>query len=82
MANIRFLHVTRSTGLAKTIMQGTVKGERRRGRQRKRCEDNISEWTELKLSDAVRVSENRLEWRKLVVRSSMVPQQSARLRDR
>ena len=34
-------HVSRSSGLAKTILQGTVKGERRQGRQRKRWEDNI-----------------------------------------
>ena len=29
-------HVSRSSGLAKTILQDTVKGERRQGRQRKR----------------------------------------------
>ena len=31
-------HVSRSSGPAKTILQGTVKGERRQGRQRKRWE--------------------------------------------
>ena len=36
-------HVTRSSGLAKTVLQGTVQGGRRRGRQRKRWEDNIKE---------------------------------------
>ena len=40
-------HVSSSSGLAKTILQGTVKGERRLGRQRKRWEDNIREWTSL-----------------------------------
>ena len=40
-----FGHVTRSSGLAKTILQGTVQGGRRRSRQRKRWEDNIKEWT-------------------------------------
>ena len=40
-------HVTRSSGLAKTILQGTVQEGRRRGRQRKRWEDNIKEWTGL-----------------------------------
>ena len=40
-------HVSRSSGLDKTILQGTVKGERRQGRQRKRWEDNIREWTGL-----------------------------------
>ena len=40
-------HVTRSSGLAKSILQGTVQGERRRGRQRKRWEDNVKGWTDL-----------------------------------
>ena len=40
-------HVSRSSGLAKTILQGKVKGGRRQGRQRKRWEDNASEWTSL-----------------------------------
>ena len=34
-------HVSRSSGLAKTILQGTEKGGRRQGRHRKRWEDNI-----------------------------------------
>ena len=34
-------HVSRSSGLAKTILQGTVNGGRRQGRQEKRWEDNI-----------------------------------------
>ena len=34
-------HVSHSPGLAKTILQGTAKGGRRRGRQGKRWEDNI-----------------------------------------
>ena len=36
-------HVSHSSGLAKTILQGTVKGGRRQGRQRKRREDNTRE---------------------------------------
>ena len=38
-------HVFRSSGLAKTILQSTVKGGRKQGRQRKRWEDDIREWT-------------------------------------
>ena len=34
-------HVSRSSCLAKTILQVTVKGGRRQGRQKKRWEDNI-----------------------------------------
>ena len=40
-------HVSRSSGLAKTILQGTVKGGRSQGGQRRRWEDNIREWTGL-----------------------------------
>lgn len=75
-------HVTRSSGLAKIILQGTVQGSRRRGRQRKRWEDNIREWTGLELSDTVRKAENWEEWKKLVAKSSVVPLRSKRLRDK
>ena len=50
-------HVSRSSGLAKTILQGTVQGGRRRGRQKKRWENNIAEWTGLKFCHAVREAE-------------------------
>ena len=66
-------HVPRSSGLAKTILQGTVKG-RRQGRQRERWEDNISEWTGLEFGKSQRAVENRGKWKKLVVKSSVVPQ--------
>ena len=36
-------HVSRSSGLAKTILQRTVKGGRRQGRQKKSWEDKIRE---------------------------------------
>ena len=39
-------HVSRSSGLAEIILQGTVKGGKRWGRQKKRWEDNIREWTD------------------------------------
>ena len=66
-------HVTRASGLAKTVLQGNVRGGRRRGRQRKRWEDNIRDWTGLELSDAVRRAEEREEWRLLVARSYGAP---------
>ena len=52
-------HVSRSLGLAKTILQGTVKGGRRKGGQRKRWEDNIREWRGLELAKSQRAVENR-----------------------
>ena len=75
-------HVSRSSGLAKTVLQGTMKGGRRQGRQRKRWEDNIREWTGLKFAKSQRAVKNRGKWRKLVAKSSVVPQRPSRLRDR
>ena len=70
-------HVSCSSGLAKTILQGIVKGGRRQGRQRKRWEDNIREWTGPEFTKSHRAGENREKWRKLVAKSSVVPQRPA-----
>ena len=75
-------HVSCSSGLVKTILQGTVKGGRRQGRQWKRWEDNIREWTGLEFAMSQRAVENREKWRKLFVKSSVVRQRPSRLRDR
>ena len=40
--------------MVKTVLQGTVKGARRRGRQKKRWEDNIKEWTGMGFGDSLR----------------------------
>ena len=71
-------HVFRSSGLAKTIVQGIVKGGRR---QRKKWEDSIREWTGLEFGRSQRAVENREKWRKLVAKSSVVPQRPSWLRD-
>ena len=47
------------TGIAKMVLQGRVQGGRRNVRQKKRLEDNISEWTALGLGEALRKAE---EW--------------------
>ena len=68
-------HVSCSSGMAKIILQGTVEGRRRQGRQKKRWEDIVREWTGLEFAKSQRAVENREKWRKLVVKSSVVPQQ-------
>ena len=70
-----FGHVSRSSGLAKTILQGTVQGGRRRSRQQKRWENNIAEWTGLKFCHTVREAENNIKWRERVA-TSVAPQRS------
>ena len=52
-------HVSRSSGLAKTILQGTVKRGRRLERQTKRLEDNTREWIGLEFAKSQRAVENR-----------------------
>ena len=54
---------------------------RRQGRQRKRWEDNIREWTSLEFAKSQREVENRKKWRKLVAKSFVVPQRPSWLRD-
>ena len=66
-------HLARSSGLAKTISQGTVKGGRREDRQKKRWEDNIREWTGLELAKSKRAVGNKEKWRELVVKSCVAP---------
>ena len=44
--------------------------------------DNIREWTGLEFVKSQRAVENRKKWRKLVVKSSVVPQHPSRLMDR
>ena len=47
-------HVSRSSGLAKTILQGTVTEGRRQGRQKNKWKDNIREWTGLEFAKSQR----------------------------
>ena len=46
-------------GGAGVYIQGTVKGGRRQGRQRKRWDDNIREWTGLEFAKSQRAMNNR-----------------------
>ena len=58
---------------SKDILQGTVKGKRRRGRQKKRWEDNIKERTGMDFASSTSAAENRTRWKEIVVNSSVVP---------
>ena len=77
-----FGHVSRSSGLAKSILQGTVKGKRKRGRQKKRWVDNINEWTGMDFANSTRAAENRTRWKGIVANLSVMPDDLSRLRDR
>ena len=64
-------HVTRSGGLTKVILQGTVEGRRRRGRPKKSWIDNIAEWTGKSFTETHAMAHNRQEWRDLMRKSIM-----------
>ncbi|KAL8591987.1 hypothetical protein ACOMHN_020465 [Nucella lapillus] len=68
-----FGHVNRHDSLAKTTLQGTVEGGRRRGRQRKAWADNAKEWTGETFNSLLRISEDQDRWRALTTVSSMRP---------
>ena len=71
---------TRSSGVAKTILQGTVK--RKRGRQKKKWEDNVKEWTGIDFVSSTRTAENRTRRKGTVANSSLVPRRPSKLWDR
>ena len=56
-------HVSRSSGLAKTVLQGIVEGGRRQGRQKKRWEGNIRGLAGLEFAKSKRALENREDGR-------------------
>ena len=60
-----FGHVTRSCGLTKNILQGTVEGKRKRGSQRKPWTDNAEEWTGKPLAETQALAHDRNRWRRL-----------------
>ena len=74
-----FGHVSRSSDLAKTILLGTVKGKRKRGRQKKRLKDNIKEWTRMGFASSTRAAENRTKWKEIVGDSSVVPRRPSKV---
>ena len=63
-----------SQGLLQDILQGTVNGKRRKSRQKKRCEDIIKEWTGMDYASSSRAAEDKMRWKGIVAKSSMVPQ--------
>ena len=64
------------------LARHSERGEKRQGSQRKRWEDNIREWTGLEFAKSQRAVKNMGKWRKLVAKSSVVPQRPSGLRDR
>ena len=56
-----------------------MKGKRKRGRLKKRWEDNIKECTGMDFASSTRTAENRTRWKGIVANSSMVPRRSSKV---
>ena len=62
------------------LARHSKRGEKTRQTEEE-VEHNIREWTDLEFAKSQRAVENSEKWRKLVVKSSVVPQRPSRLRD-
>ena len=60
-----FGHIMRGEdkSLEKGIIEGTLPGNRKRGRPKTAWIDNVTSWTGLKLKDTIRKVDNRSAWR-------------------
>ena len=56
-----------------------MKGKRKRGRQKKRWEDNIKEWTGMDFANSTRAAENSSRWKGIVANSSVVPRRPSKV---
>ena len=52
-----------------------MKGKRNKGRQKKRWEGSVKDWTEMDFASSTRAAEDRSRWNGIVVKTSLVPQQ-------
>ena len=54
---------------------------KKRGRQKKRWEDNIKEWIGMDFASSTTAAENRTRWKGIVAKSSVVPRRPSKVMD-
>ena len=74
-------HIPMSSGLAKMILLGTGQGKRRKVKQKKRWKDKVKERTGMNFASSARAVEDRIRWKGIVVKSSVVPQQLPHIKE-
>ena len=60
---------------------GGVKGARKGGKQKKRWEDNVKEWTGMGFGDSLGAVDELGRWNGIVASSFVVPRRPSRLRE-
>ena len=58
-----FGHLCRGSGVARQIVTGVHPGRKRRGRPRRQYADDIKDWINATLEEAIRMTEDRKRWR-------------------
>ena len=61
------------------FLQGTLNGKRKRGRQKKRWEDNIKEWIGMYFASSTWAAEDKPRSKGVVVKSFAVPQRPCKV---
>ena len=56
-----------------------MKGKRKRGRQKKKWEDNIKEWSDMDFASSTGAAENRTRLKGIVASSSVVPRRPSKV---
>ena len=60
---------------------GDSERNKKEGRQKKRWEDNIKEWTGMGFGDSLKAAKDREGWKSIFATSYVVPRRPPRLRD-
>ena len=58
---------------------GHSERKKKRGRQKKRWEDNIKEWTGMDFASSTRTAETRTRWKGIVANSSVLPRRPSKV---
>ena len=69
----KFGHITRHDSMSKTIIQGYVEGNRKRGRPKKNWLNDIFEYSNLPLQQLLVIAKDRYKWKKLLKTLSCSP---------
>ena len=74
-SNIKY----RVTGIVLAISRDSLLRIRRRGRQKKIWEDNITEWTRIDFARTTMAAKDRTKWKGIVAKFSVVPQRPCKV---
>ena len=66
-------HITTNDSMSKTILQGYVVGNRKRGRPKTNWLNDIFEYSNLPLQQLLGIVKNRYKWKKLIKTLSCSP---------